>query len=115
MTIEDETSVANIIIWEKVFEKFRRTVLGSGMIGIKGRVQREGEVIHIVAHHLTDLSAELASIGARELLFPLSQDLGDGLQHGSSESDPHDLPMPANLGDDHGRPDEIKVKTRDFR
>ncbi|MCB1461377.1 MAG: error-prone DNA polymerase, partial [Nitratireductor sp.] len=42
MTIEDETTVANIVIWEKVFKQFRRTVLGAGMIGIKGRVQREG-------------------------------------------------------------------------
>ena len=34
MTIEDETTVANIVIWEKVFKQFRRTVLGAGMIGI---------------------------------------------------------------------------------
>lgn len=45
MTIEDETGVANILMWQKIFEKYRRTVLGSGMIGIKGKVQKEGEVV----------------------------------------------------------------------
>jgi error-prone DNA polymerase len=44
ITLEDESAVANVVVWEKVFEKYRRVVLGSGMIGVKGRVQREGDV-----------------------------------------------------------------------
>ncbi|TDR34791.1 error-prone DNA polymerase [Aquamicrobium defluvii] len=115
ITLEDETAVANLVVWSKVFEKYRRIVLGSGMIGVKGRLQREGDVIHIVAHELLDLSEELASVGARELPFLLPRGRGDELQHGSLAPDPRGLPKPANLADDHGRPDEIKVKTRDFR
>src|SRR5690606_12350285 len=57
ITLEDDTAVANLVVWTKVFEKFRRVVLGSGMIGVKGRVQREGEVVHIVAHEIIDMSA----------------------------------------------------------
>ncbi|RUZ93434.1 error-prone DNA polymerase, partial [Mesorhizobium sp. M7A.F.Ca.US.001.02.1.1] len=45
ITIEDETGIANLVVWVKVFEKYRRVVLGAGMIGLYGRVQREGEVV----------------------------------------------------------------------
>ncbi|CAM5330866.1 error-prone DNA polymerase [Aquamicrobium terrae] len=57
MTIEDETTGANVVIREKVFEQFRRVVLSAGMIGIKGRIQPEGEVVHVVARDLFDLLA----------------------------------------------------------
>ena len=98
ITLEDETAVANLVVWTKVFEKYRRIVLGSGMIGVKGRVQREGDVIHIVAHELFDLSAELASVGARELPFPLPHGRGDELQHGSPAAEPRGLPGRAQGG-----------------
>jgi error-prone DNA polymerase len=42
ITIEDETGIANLVVWPKVFEKYRRVVLGAGMIGVRGRIQREG-------------------------------------------------------------------------
>lgn len=115
MTIEDETAVANLVIWTAVFEKYRRVVLGAGMIGVRGRVQCEGEVVHVVAHHLTDLSGELASVGAREAAFPLSHGRGDEFHHGSPVPDPRGLPKPRNLVDPYGHIDEIKVRTRDFR
>jgi error-prone DNA polymerase len=115
MTIEDETGVANIVIWQKVFEQHRRIVLGAGMIGMSGCVQREGEVVHIVARRLTDLSADLASIGARDAAFPLPHGRGDNFHHGSPAPDPRELAKPRNLVDPYGHIDEIKVKTRDFR
>jgi error-prone DNA polymerase len=59
ITLEDETGIANLIVWPKVFEKHRRIVLGAGMFAVKGKIQPEGEVVHLVAHSLTDLSAEL--------------------------------------------------------
>jgi error-prone DNA polymerase len=58
-TLEDETGIANIIIWKHVFERFRRLVLTSRLLACRGRVQREGLVIHVVAERLVDLSAEL--------------------------------------------------------
>jgi error-prone DNA polymerase len=67
MTIEDETASANLIVWPKIFEKQRRLILSSAMIGAKGRVQREGEVIHFVAQEFFDLSNLLRSVGTREL------------------------------------------------
>ncbi len=118
ITLEDETAVANLVVWQKVFEAHRRIVLGAGMIGVRGRIQREGEVVHLVAHHLTDLSAELASVGSRDAGFPLPHGRGDEFHHGSPAPDPRGLlrgPRPRDIIDPYGHLDEIRVKTRDFR
>jgi error-prone DNA polymerase len=56
MTLEDEAGIANLVVWRRVFERFRRIVMGAKLVQCEGRVQREGEVIHIVAERLTDLS-----------------------------------------------------------
>ena len=61
-TLEDETGVINIIIWPKIFDKFRRIVLGARLLGVKGKLQIESGVIHVVAHSLTDLSAHLEQL-----------------------------------------------------
>jgi error-prone DNA polymerase len=117
VTIEDETAVANLVIWPKVFEKQRRIVLGSGMLAVKGRVQREGEVVHIVAHELTDLSALLRSVGDRDAPFMVPHGRGDQVTHGGGP-DPREAlgrkPRDIYIPDLRGGP-EIKVPTRDFR
>ena len=66
ITIEDETGIANIVVWPDLFEKQRRMVLSAGMIAVAGRVQREGEVVHVIARTLTDLSPLLRSVGERD-------------------------------------------------
>src|SRR5690606_7206477 len=58
VTMEDETGAANIVVWVKVFEKFRRTMLSASMLAVRGRIQREGDVVHLVANSVTDLSAD---------------------------------------------------------
>lgn len=115
ITLEDETAVANLVVWTKVFEKYRRVVLGSGMIGVKGRVQREGDVVHIVAHELHDLSRELASVGSRDAEFPLPHGRGDEFHHGSPALDPRGVARLCGVFDGNGHIDEIRVRTRDFR
>ncbi|MGI9366861.1 MAG: OB-fold nucleic acid binding domain-containing protein, partial [Rhizobiaceae bacterium] len=67
MTIEDETGVANIVIWKKTMERFRKTVMGARLVCIKGEVQRAGEVIHVVAHRLDDLTHDLDRLSDDEL------------------------------------------------
>jgi error-prone DNA polymerase len=59
MTLEDETDIANIIVWPKVFAKNRRTVMSARFLAVRGRLQRAGLVIHVVAESFVDLSAEL--------------------------------------------------------
>jgi error-prone DNA polymerase len=101
-----------------VFEAQRRIVLSAGMMGVRGRIQREGEVVHLVARHLTDLSPELVSVGDRDAAFPLPHGRGDEFHHGSSGIDPRSLPKrpkPRDIYDPYGHIDAIKVKTRDFR
>jgi error-prone DNA polymerase len=70
MTLEDETDIANIIVWPKVFEKNRRTVMTARFLAVRGKLQRAGLVIHVVAESFIDLSANLASLRDGELSLP---------------------------------------------
>jgi error-prone DNA polymerase len=80
------------VIWPSLYERQRRIILAAGMIGVQGRIQREGEVVHLVANQLTDLSAELAAVGERDAGFPLPHGRGDEFHHGSPGIDPRSLP-----------------------
>ncbi len=61
-TLEDETGVANVIIWPDRFQRYRKTVIGSKLLGVTGRLQREGEVIHLVADQLADWTPALSTL-----------------------------------------------------
>jgi error-prone DNA polymerase len=102
ITLEDETGVANIVVWPSVFEANRPLILSARMIAVRGRVQREGEVIHVVTERLEDLSPLLASLGRVEDDFPLRTGRGDEAKHGGAP-DPRE----------HGS--GLRVPTRDFR
>ena len=62
MTIEDESAVANVIVWPKLFERVRPVVLGARYVAVTGRVQSESGVIHVVAEQLEDLTHWLAQL-----------------------------------------------------
>ena len=62
MTIEDETAVANVIVWPAVFERVRPVVLGARYVLVSGQVQEESGVIHVVADRLEDLTPLLARL-----------------------------------------------------
>ncbi|MET0630365.1 MAG: OB-fold nucleic acid binding domain-containing protein, partial [Xanthobacteraceae bacterium] len=62
MTIEDETAIANIIVWPKTFERFRPVILGARYVAVSGEVQQESGVIHVVAWRIEDLTALLARL-----------------------------------------------------
>ena len=119
VTIEDETGHANLILWPSVFEAQRRLVLSASMMACRGKLQREGEVIHVIAEHLTDLSGLLRGVGERDEAFPLPAGRGDEARRdstpasrgrkivGSRDIYVPDLRIAASNG--------IKVPTRDFR
>ncbi len=65
VTIEDETGIANLILWPKTLERFRRIALGATLLYCRGRLQREESVIHIVAEELRDLTPRLNTLRAR--------------------------------------------------
>ena len=64
MTLEDETGVANAIVWPQVFEVFRPIVLGARLVGVSGRLQNESGVIHVVAERLDDLTPLLQRLAS---------------------------------------------------
>ncbi len=68
LTLEDETGVANIVVWAKVFERFRRAVIAGRCLKITGRLQRDGSVIHVVSEQIEDISALLDRIVAVDSL-----------------------------------------------
>jgi error-prone DNA polymerase len=116
ITIEDETGIANLVIWPSLYEKQRRIVHSAGVMAVYGPIQREGEVVHLVAHRLTDLSNELASIGQRDITAGVSRDHSVQTEHGRGTAPRETFgrkPRDANVLDHHI--DTIKVKTRDFR
>jgi error-prone DNA polymerase len=119
ITIEDETGVANLVIWPSLYEQQRRVILTANTMSVQGRVQREGDVVHIVADTLGDLSDQIASISQREGAFPLPHGRGDEFHHGGPGLDPRGLPPRGAKVRDIYVPDlhieTLKPKTRDFR
>jgi error-prone DNA polymerase len=65
ITIEDETGIANLIVWPKILERFRRAALGATLLRCTGKLQREESVIHVVADRLDDLTARLNTLRDR--------------------------------------------------
>ncbi len=117
VTLEDETEVANLVIWPALFERQRRVVLSASLVAARGRVQREGEVIHLVAEHLTDHTALLRSLGEREEPFPLPHGRGDEARHGGGLDPrnalgrkPRDIYVP-----DTRSAEGLRIRTRDFK
>jgi len=63
MTLEDETGIANVVVWPKVMERFRKEVMGSRLVLVEGYIQSSPEkVVHLVAERLIDRSADLLGL-----------------------------------------------------
>ena len=62
VTLEDETGYLNLIVWNSLVERQRRDLLNSRLLGVQGVVQKQGEVLHVVAQRLEDLSGLLGRL-----------------------------------------------------
>jgi len=62
ITLEDETGNMNIVVWKSTLETFRKQILGSQLLLIKGKIEREKKVVHIIAGHIKDISHELQNL-----------------------------------------------------
>jgi len=119
VTIEDETGIANGIVWPDRFETYRRQIMSASMIALRGRLQKEGEVIHVIADRIVDHDAMLRRIGERD--FSLAPGRGDGAASGNGP-DPRDpgrrdrgRRMAAPPGGRAGEPDGIvPIRSHDF-
>ncbi len=64
VTLEDETGVANIVVWPQVFERYRRQIMSARLLRAAGELQREGIVIHVIARRIEDLTPRLHALAA---------------------------------------------------
>ena len=105
MTLEDETGTVNVVVWPNVLEKYRQAVLGARLALVQGKVQRAGEIVHLVAGHVEDLTHWL------DLLTPeqgSAQPAADGdAAHGGRR--------PAASPASHPRNQRVIPNSRDFR
>ncbi len=116
ITIEDETGIANLIVWPSIFERQRRLVLTASMIAAHGKVQKESGVTHVIVEKLVDLSGLLREVGERDDPVVLPTGRGDEARHCGSP-DHRDKPMhkPRDIYCPERLSTGIKVQTRDFR
>jgi len=105
VTLSDETGVCNAVIWNSIFERYRKEVIGSRLMLIKGRVQRSEEgVVHLVAERICDRTAELDRLSQDEINIQ-----GRALQDIA-------YPQTDSRAPSHRHPRNVRVlpKSRDF-
>ncbi len=73
ITLEDETGVVNLVVWPDLKEKQRRVVMGARLMEVRGRVEYDDEVIHVIAQHMTDASDQLYSLSDDMLNAPVAR------------------------------------------
>ena len=117
VTIEDETGIANGILWPDKFEIYRRPIMSASMIAMRGRLQKEGEIIHIICDRIVDRDDMLRSIGRMD--FAVAPGRADGARGGGGP-DPRD-PARSPRGrtwasPPHGSAEEelLRVRSHDF-
>ena len=66
ITLEDETGISNIIVWRKLYERYRRAVIAGRALRVTGRVQRESGVTHIIAEKIEAISPMLDELVRRD-------------------------------------------------
>ena len=73
ITLEDETGVVNLVVWPDLKEKQRKVVMGARLMEVRGRVEYDDEVIHVIAHHMTDATHMLARLSDDALRYELAR------------------------------------------
>ncbi|SHN49423.1 error-prone DNA polymerase [Erythrobacter sanguineus] len=102
ITLEDETGVINLVVWPDLKEKNRKVVMGARAMEVRGRVEYDDEVIHVIAAHMTDATHSLHALSDDMLETPLAR------------ADEVNRLMPERAGGGHPRDARIIPKSRDF-
>lgn len=89
LTLEDETGVVNVVVWRKMYERFRRAVIAGRLLRVTGKLQRENAVTHIVADRIEDISPMLDTLLDARLQPDIAR-AGD--QPGNTSPDPRARP-----------------------
>jgi len=86
ITLEDETGVINLVVWPDLKEKYRKVVMGTRLMEVRGRVEYDDEVIHVIAAHMVDATHELHRLSDDLLSAPVAR------------ADHVNSPLPARFG-----------------
>ena len=118
ITLEDETGVINLVVWPDLKEKQRKVVMGARLMEVRGRVEYDDEVIHVIAAHMTDATQRLHALSDDLLDAPLAR--ADEVNRPMPDRGP---PLPRDMIDElaprpnvtgHPRDHRILPKSRDF-
>jgi error-prone DNA polymerase len=112
MTLEDETGIANIVVWPSIMEQFRKEVMGARLIVVEGRIQSSKEkVVHLVAERLFDRSHDMARL-SDNLAQPPALSLGPASEPLNDDRREH----PDNPAQKIRHPRDVRIlpKSRDF-
>ncbi|MBB3033023.1 error-prone DNA polymerase [Alteriqipengyuania lutimaris] len=133
ITLEDETGVVNLVVWPDLKEKQRKVVMGARLMEVRGRVEYDDEVIHVIAHHMTDATHQLALLSEDTLNYQLARadhvnsplpsgkinprdDLRDGADDPAHEGAIRPRDLIDELPNTGGHPRNVRIipKSRDF-
>jgi len=114
LTVEDETGVANIVVWPKVFQQYRPVVMGARLVLIRGRVERaedaqEGGVIHLIADSIEDRTSDLDLLS--DTTLPALHRPSEGPRNASPHNGELPAPTPRHR---HPRNARLIPRSRDF-
>jgi error-prone DNA polymerase len=118
ITLEDETGVINLVVWPDLKEKLRQVVMGARLMEVRGRVEYDDEVIHVIAQHLEDATHRLHALSDDLLEAPLAR-----ADHVNAPLQGRKAPAPRDIIDElaprpnvstHPRDHRILPKSRDF-
>lgn len=68
LTLEDETGTSNVVVWKSIYNTFRKAVIAGRLLRVRGRIERDGQVVHLIAESIEDISALLTTLGRRVLI-----------------------------------------------
>ncbi|MGI9491219.1 MAG: error-prone DNA polymerase, partial [Geminicoccaceae bacterium] len=110
ITIEDETGIANCVVWAKTLERYRRVLMGARLLLVEGRLQKHGSIIHVVVDHLKDWTHHLIALSDTDRRSPKAT-----LPHADETARP--TPDPNHWRQQpHRHPRNVRImpKSRDF-
>ena len=76
LTLEDETGTANVVVWKTIYETFRKAVIAGRLVRVRGRIERDGPVMHLIAEYVEDVSTLLTTLG-RPVMIPSNDGRAD--------------------------------------
>ena len=112
ITIEDESGVANLVVWPDMMERYRRVIMTARLLEVRGRVEYDEDVIHIIAAHLDDATHRLSALSDDMLFNAMAR--ADEVNRPIAPTLRAPQPAEVHIGHCHPRDVRIIPKSRDF-